>query len=120
MLEICGLYTPNNTSDVLKVLVQFEGGVLHVWRQSDPFCLLLSCSDFSISSSVHNHTGNIRLRQRGRIETSDLENLKRLQENLQVIERRKIYSFLKSRETIIVVAMLFLFYVIWFFTKHGL
>lgn len=114
MLEIQGAYTKNEDSVALEVLAQFDNGILHVWHQSEPFYHLLSCSDFSISASLSDQRGTIKLKTGGSIETSDLEILKIIKNELEGIDHKKSKIFFRSHELILLIAMVSLFFSIWF------
>ena len=119
MLEIRGSYSKNEDSETLKVLAQFDGGVLHVWHQSDPFYHLLSCYDFSIAVSQTGRTGSVKLKNGGWIETDDMANLKLIEEKLGSFNRMKTTKWLKSREALLVLALLSAFFAIWFLVHKG-
>ena len=119
MLEIRGAYSKNENTGTLKVLAQFDNGILHIWHQSDPFYLLFSCSDFSITASRTDKTGCIRLNTGGWIETNDIENLELIKQNLKETDQKKIKKILSSQELILMLSLLFLFFAIWIIAQKG-
>lgn len=119
MLEIQGAFTKNENAVALKVLAQFDNGILHVWHQSEPFYHLLSCSDFSISASPSGYRGTIKLKTGGWIETSDLESLKILKNELEGIDHKKPKNFFRSHELILLIVMLSLFFSIWILARNS-
>ena len=54
------------------VLVQFDGVLLHVWHQSDPFYRILSCDAFQIATSLIKGQRCIKLSNGDRILTDDI------------------------------------------------
>lgn len=119
MLEIRGAYSKNETSEALHVLVQFDGAVLHVWHQADPFYYLLSSTDFSISYSRSEASGSIVLKRGGWIKSKDLENLKLIQEKFKATQGRKKRARKQGREAILVIALVLLFFVAWLVSRQG-
>lgn len=72
MIEFRGTYCDRSNSKSLVVLVQFDGVLLHVWHQSDPFYRILSCDAFQIATSLVKGQRCIKLSNGDRILTDDI------------------------------------------------
>ena len=72
MIEFRGTYYQKVNDKSVIVLVQFDGVLLHVWHQSDPFYRILSCDAFQIAASLTNGQRCIKLPNGDRIQTDDI------------------------------------------------
>lgn len=73
MIEFIGSYHQDTKTEAVRVLVQFDEVLLHVWRMSDPFHRVLSSDVFHVSSSPSKDSHAISLPDGSRITTDDAE-----------------------------------------------
>jgi len=78
MIEFIGAYHQDAKTEAVRVLVQFDGVRLHVWRLSDPFHRVLSSDVFHGSSSSSKDLHAIRLPDGSRITTDDAKAVEQL------------------------------------------
>jgi hypothetical protein len=120
MLEFKGSYKKRDQTDPISVLVQFDGDVLYVWHQADPFYRIATCSDFSISTYQKKSIGRIKLHNGGAIETKDLCVLELLQGKTQLVKNVTSFKFLRIRDTVIAAVLVILFFGVWLLTRNCL
>jgi hypothetical protein len=120
MLEFKGLYRKREQTDPVSVLVQFDGNVLHIWHQADPFYRITTCSDFSISTNQTKSIGRIKLNNGDAIETNDLQVLKLLHEKTHSFKKMTLFKFFRMRDTFIAAVLVILFFGVWLLTRNFL
>lgn len=78
IIEFKGTYHQGSDDRSMVVLVQFDGVLLHVWHQSDPFYRIVSCDVFQIAGSLTKRRRCIKLSNGDRILTDDIPALRAL------------------------------------------
>ena len=73
MIECKGAYHRTKTSPAQRVLVQFDGVMLHVWHMSDPFYRILASDVFRVQRAIGKGQYYIKLPNGGTIETDDAD-----------------------------------------------
>ena len=75
MIEFNGAYYKSKTAASQKVLVQFDGVLLHIWNISSPFHRVLSSGTFRLPFSLGRHRSWVKFPNGSRIETDDIQAL---------------------------------------------
>ena len=75
MIEFKGVYYKSKSSPSQSVLVQFDGISLHIWNVSSPFHRILSSDVFRMPFTPGQKRCWIKLPNRSRIETDDIQAL---------------------------------------------
>jgi len=78
IIEFKGTYYHGSDDRSMVVLVQFDGVLLHVWHQSDPFYRIVSCDVFQIAGWFTKGRRCIKLSNGDRILTDDIPAMRAL------------------------------------------
>lgn len=101
------------------VLVQFDGVLLHVWHQSDPFYRIVSCDAFQMVTSLIKGQRCIKLSNGDRILTDDIQAADNLSQS-DSTRHHSASSLSKSAWIIAMLSTISVLFAIWWFVKNGL
>lgn len=118
MIEFRGTYSPKSDGKAMMVLVQFDGVLLHVWHQSDPFYRILSCDAFQVASSLMKGQRCVKLSNGDRIWTDDLHATDSLSQS-DANDRKSAGSLSKSTWIVATLTTISALFAIWWFVKNG-
>jgi len=118
MIEFRGTYCQKSNAKSAVVLVQFDGVLLHVWHQSDPFYRILSCDAFQIATSLIKGQRCIKLSNGDRILTDDISAANSLAEHDSRLDNAAS-SLSKSTWVVAMLSTALVILAIWWFSKYG-
>ena len=120
MIEFRGTYCNKSNDKSLMVLVQFDGVLLHVWHQSDPFYRILSCDVFQIASSLVKGQRCIKLLNGDRILTDDIPAADTLSQVYSAERHGAIYPCFSGYAWLVAtLSTVSALIAIWWFAKNG-